>query len=56
MTESVIHFTHAVNVAPQSDADAIQKAVVQAIEDFGTEKFAISLCEPREVATNKLAA
>jgi|GEM_PF-6265281 len=56
MTESVIHFTHAVNVAPQSDADAIQKAVIDAIQDFGTEKFALSLCESRDAATNKLAA
>lgn len=42
---------HAVNVAPQSDADAIQKAVIDAIEDFGIERFAVSLREPPECQT-----
>jgi 2C-methyl-D-erythritol 2,4-cyclodiphosphate synthase len=56
MTESVIHFTHDVNVAPQSDADAIQEAVLNAIEAFGVERLALSLCESREVAANQLAA
>lgn len=56
MTDSLIYFTQSVNVAPQSDAEAILKALIETIEAFGIENFAFSLCEPRESVMDKLVA